>query len=114
MGAVFEADMNFDLPISKVHGTHTMNSMSRILFTVMTLCLSITSSQVVAAPVVGFPAWVQNACRPDAMRLCHDVLRDTAKRQACMRAHRYEWSQACREAIRKFQGNVGPLNGVRR
>jgi hypothetical protein len=41
---------------------------------------------------------VQQACTPDAMRLCGQFIPDRAKVEACMRAHRREWSEACRLA----------------
>jgi hypothetical protein len=41
---------------------------------------------------------VQQACTPDAMRLCGQFVPDRAKVEACMRAHRREWSEACRLA----------------
>lgn len=41
---------------------------------------------------------VQQACTPDAMRLCGQFIPDRAKVEACMKAHRREWSAACRMA----------------
>jgi hypothetical protein len=41
----------------------------------------------------------QQACTPDAMRLCGQFIPDRAKVTACMTAHRHEWSEACRTAI---------------
>jgi hypothetical protein len=41
----------------------------------------------------------QQACTPDAMRLCGQFIPDRAKVTACMTAHRREWSEACRTAI---------------
>ena len=43
---------------------------------------------------------VQQACTPDAMRLCGQFIPDRDKVTACMRAHRREWSEACRTASR--------------
>jgi hypothetical protein len=39
-------------------------------------------------------------CSEDAHKLCFAVLFDLEKRQACMRAHRSQLSQACIAAIR--------------
>ena len=41
----------------------------------------------------------RQACTPDAMRLCGDVIPDVPKVVACMRAKRAQLSQACRVAI---------------
>ena len=41
---------------------------------------------------------VQQACTPDAMRLCGQFIPDRARVEACMRAHHREWSEACRLA----------------
>jgi hypothetical protein len=40
----------------------------------------------------------QQACTPDAMRLCGQFIPDRDKVTACMRAHRRQWSDACRLA----------------
>jgi hypothetical protein len=41
---------------------------------------------------------VQQACTPDAMRLCGQFVPDRARVEACMKVHRREWSPACRAA----------------
>ena len=41
---------------------------------------------------------VQQACTPDAMRLCGAFIPDRAKVEACMKVHRREWSPQCRAA----------------
>lgn len=41
---------------------------------------------------------VQQACTPDAMRLCGQFIPDRAKVEACMKVHHREWSEACRMA----------------
>jgi hypothetical protein len=41
---------------------------------------------------------VQQACTPDAMRLCGQFIPDRDKVTACMKAHHREWSEACRLA----------------
>jgi hypothetical protein len=42
----------------------------------------------------------QQACTPDAMRLCADVIPDVAKVTACMHAKSSQLSEACRVAMR--------------
>jgi hypothetical protein len=41
---------------------------------------------------------VQQACTPDAMRLCGQFIPDRARVEACMTAHRRQWSPECRAA----------------
>jgi hypothetical protein len=41
----------------------------------------------------------QQACTPDAMQLCADVIPDVAKVTACMVAKRSQLSPACRAAM---------------
>ena len=41
---------------------------------------------------------VQQACTPDAMRLCGQFIPDRAKVEACMNVHRRQWSPECRAA----------------
>jgi len=41
----------------------------------------------------------QQACTPDAMQLCADVIPDVAKVTACMMAKRSQLSAACRAAM---------------
>lgn len=42
----------------------------------------------------------RQACTPDAMRLCSDVIPDVAKVTACMKAKSAQLSPACRTAMR--------------
>ena len=42
---------------------------------------------------------VRQACTPDAMRLCSDVIPDVAKITACMKAKSSQISQPCRLAM---------------
>ena len=42
----------------------------------------------------------RQACTPDAMRLCSDVIPDVAKVTACMKAKSAQLSPACRVAMR--------------
>jgi hypothetical protein len=41
----------------------------------------------------------RQACTPDAMRLCSDVIPDVAKVTACMHAKRAQLSPECRSAM---------------
>jgi|HubBroStandDraft_2_1064218.scaffolds.fasta_scaffold07181_6 hypothetical protein len=45
-------------------------------------------------------AEVQQACTPDAMRLCSEFIPDVAKITACMKAKRAQISAACLTAMR--------------
>jgi hypothetical protein len=45
------------------------------------------------------PVNVQQACTPDAMRLCADVIPDVPKVTACMTAKHAQLSQECRLAM---------------
>ncbi len=42
----------------------------------------------------------REACTPDAMRLCSDVIPDVAKVTACMKAKSAQLSEPCRVAMR--------------
>lgn len=42
----------------------------------------------------------RQACTPDAMRLCSEVIPDVAKVTACMKAKSAQLSPACRTAMR--------------
>jgi hypothetical protein len=49
---------------------------------------------------------VRQACTPDAMRLCSDVIPDVAKVTACMKAKSRQISEPCRLAMRAGSGNT--------
>ena len=49
----------------------------------------------------------RQACTPDAMRLCSDVIPDVARVTACMKAKSAQLSEACRVAMR----GSGPSRG---
>jgi hypothetical protein len=53
------------------------------------------------------PADVQQACTPDAMRLCSDTIPDVVKTTACMKAKRAQLSQECRVAMLGGRGHSG-------
>jgi hypothetical protein len=47
---------------------------------------------------------VRQACTPDAMRLCSDVIPDVAKITACMKRKSSQVSEPCRLAMRAGSG----------
>jgi hypothetical protein len=47
---------------------------------------------------------VQQACTPDAMRLCQQYVPDRAKITACMMHNRRQLSEACLTAMRNARG----------
>jgi hypothetical protein len=53
------------------------------------------------------PPDVQQACTPDAMRLCSDTIPDVAKTTACMKAKRAQVSKECRVAMAGGGGGGG-------
>jgi hypothetical protein len=53
------------------------------------------------------PVDVQQACTPDAMRLCNDTIPDVAKTTACMKAKRAQVSKECRVAMAGGSGGGG-------
>jgi hypothetical protein len=54
-----------------------------------------------AAPAAALSAAVKAACTADANRFCEKVIRDAAKRHACMHAHAAQLSEGCVAALRK-------------
>jgi hypothetical protein len=73
-------------------------------FALLTVVLALAiASQTEAAP----PKYVRAACIGDAKTLCASVLRNTQKRQACMREHRAELSAGCKAAVAKWRGKEG-------
>jgi hypothetical protein len=58
-------------------------------------------SLVAIQPAPAATAAVRAACTGDAQRLCSSVIRDAAKRHACMHAHAAQLSKGCIAAIRK-------------
>ena len=69
--------------------------MIRIASFAMILCFALPNSALAVS------ASVSAACRGDAYRFCAPVIRDEAKRHACMHAHAAQLSQGCIAAIRK-------------
>jgi hypothetical protein len=65
-----------------------------------------------AGPAIAVSQAVREACTPDAKRLCGAVIHDTAKRQACMRAHVTQLSKACIEALRGARAKAAPATGA--
>jgi hypothetical protein len=63
------------------------------------LLLVLFSFRLDAAYAQGSDA-ARQACTPDAMRLCSDVIPDVARVTACMKAKSRQISPACRVAMR--------------
>jgi len=66
-----------------------------------TASLIVILSLAGAPPALAVSQAARTACTPDAKRLCASVIHDTAKRQACMRAHASQLSKACLDALHK-------------
>jgi hypothetical protein len=71
----------------------------RLGFRIASFALAVTVGAGGSARAV--TTTVRNACRADAMRLCHSVIHDEAKRHACMQAHKAQLSKACIDAVVK-------------
>jgi hypothetical protein len=54
---------------------------------------------------------VQQACTPDAMRLCQQFIPDRAKVTACMMRSRRQLSQECLTAMRNARGTTRRTRG---
>jgi hypothetical protein len=63
------------------------------------LCCGIGGAVAQGAAATSTPVNVQQACTPDAMRLCADVIPDVPKVTACMTAKHAQLSQECRVAM---------------
>jgi hypothetical protein len=63
------------------------------------LLLVLFFARLDAASAQGSDA-ARQACTPDAMRLCSDVIPDVAKVTACMKAKSAQLSPGCRVAMR--------------
>jgi hypothetical protein len=50
----------------------------------------------------------QQACAPDAMRLCSDAMPDVAKITACMAKKHAQLSQACKTAMLASSSHAAP------
>ena len=53
----------------------------------------------------------RQACTPDAMRLCSDVIPDVARVTACMKAKYRQLSEPCRVAMRGTPSGTGRHHG---
>jgi hypothetical protein len=73
----------------------------RIVYLACTLILlaAVLFCRIDGAAAQGSDA-VRQACTPDAMRLCSDVIPDVPKVTACMKAKSSQLSEACRVAMR--------------
>jgi len=79
-----------------------MRIMSIICRLVLPVCVMAfcTFHEAGAQPAAGSaPVDVQQACTPDAMRLCADTIPDVPKTTACMKAKRAQLSKECRTAM---------------
>ena len=57
------------------------------------------------------PVDVEQACTPDAMRLCSEFIPDRAKVTACMKAKHAQVSKECRVAMAGGSGGGGGAGG---
>jgi hypothetical protein len=64
----------------------------------LALLFGVVSYRIDAASAQGSPD-AQQACTPDAMRLCADVIPDVAKVTKCMSAKYSQLSAPCRQAM---------------
>lgn len=60
----------------------------------MVLCIALSG------PALAVSAAVSAACRADAYKFCSSVIRDAAKRHACMHAHAAQLSPRCIAAVK--------------
>jgi hypothetical protein len=67
------------------------------------LLISFIATEPLVALAATMPAAVREACRPDAIRLCSAVITNQEARQACMRKHRAQWSDACTKAVAEMR-----------
>ncbi len=67
---------------------------------------------LVALALASAPAWAQataeqqQACAPDAIKLCSDTIPDIPKTTACMKAHVADLSPRCRSAFNEAIGGT--------
>lgn len=78
-----------------------------MLFAIVSLyCSSWANAEV--------PQDVQQACTPDAMRLCSEFIPDVAKITACMKRKHAQISVECRTAMARGHGRGGEHRRVAR
>jgi len=70
----------------------------RLVLPCALLFYSLNQAGAQGAPSTG-PVSVEQACTPDAMRLCSDVIPDRVKVTACMKAKHAQISKECRVAM---------------
>jgi hypothetical protein len=86
---------------SPIEVTNPGEDIMRIVHLACTLILlaAVLFCRIDGAAAQGSDA-VRQACTPDAMRLCSDVIPDVPKVTACMKAKSSQLSEACRVAMR--------------
>jgi hypothetical protein len=86
---------------------NTGKDQMRSIFLVCRLALPICAALLCGVGGAGaeVPVDVQQACTPDAMRLCSDTIPDVARTTACMKAKRAQLSQECRVAMAGGSGH---------
>ena len=67
---------------------------------VLQMALMPTASEAALKP----SAALREACGAEARKLCASVVSDTAKRNACMKAHHAQLSSKCKAAIKAARG----------
>ena len=78
--------------------------MIRSIFAAATAVTLMTGACIMVMPdsadaAVKSSAALRAACGADARKLCASVVSDTAKRNACMKAHYAQLSAKCKDAI---------------
>src|SRR3954453_5591581 len=72
------------------------------------------STSLLAAPADAYTPEQQQACTPDAFRLCGDAIPDVARVTACMIARKSEPSPGCRVFFRSPEPVATPASIARR
>jgi hypothetical protein len=82
-----------------------MNAVFRWVFACGVLLAAGVSASVVSTPALAYTQEQQQACTPDAMRLCGNYIPDVDRITACMIARKSQLSPDCR---RFFRAGPGP------
>jgi hypothetical protein len=94
-------------------GTEQMRTMLFACRLALPVCALLLCGNLQAGAQGAAPVDVQQACTPDAMRLCSDTIPDVAKTTACMKAKRAQVSKECRVAMAGGSGAGGGGGGRR-
>jgi hypothetical protein len=84
---------------------------SRISHAGLMLALSLS---FLSSAALAYTPEQQQACTPDAFRLCGDAIPDVARVTACMIARKSELSPGCRVYFRSPEPVAAPVTTVRR